>query len=109
MAEFGRMWENLDDRVTDMVFRVEDAPEDVMQEAVWAGAVATQAQAMTMSQQARNVPANDALANATTNAARRRRPSRSATRGEKVGRNDPCPCGSGKKYKNCHMKMAQPR
>ena len=21
----------------------------------------------------------------------------------KVGRNDPCPCGSGKKYKNCHM------
>lgn len=22
---------------------------------------------------------------------------------EKVGRNDPCPCGSGKKYKNCCM------
>ena len=22
----------------------------------------------------------------------------------KVGRNDPCPCGSGKKYKHCHMK-----
>lgn len=21
---------------------------------------------------------------------------------EKIGRNDPCPCGSGKKYKNCH-------
>jgi preprotein translocase subunit SecA len=21
---------------------------------------------------------------------------------EKVGRNDPCPCGSGKKYKHCH-------
>jgi preprotein translocase subunit SecA len=26
--------------------------------------------------------------------------------GEKVGRNDPCPCGSGKKYKNCHGKGA---
>jgi preprotein translocase SecA subunit len=24
--------------------------------------------------------------------------------GEKVGRNDPCPCGSGKKYKRCHGK-----
>ena len=24
---------------------------------------------------------------------------------EKVGRNDPCPCGSGKKYKNCHGKF----
>ncbi|MDE2462599.1 MAG: SEC-C domain-containing protein, partial [Alphaproteobacteria bacterium] len=22
--------------------------------------------------------------------------------GPKVGRNDPCPCGSGKKYKHCH-------
>jgi len=23
---------------------------------------------------------------------------------KRVGRNDPCPCGSGKKYKNCHGK-----
>jgi preprotein translocase subunit SecA len=23
----------------------------------------------------------------------------------KVGRNDPCPCGSGKKYKLCHGKL----
>jgi preprotein translocase subunit SecA len=22
--------------------------------------------------------------------------------GPKIGRNDPCPCGSGKKYKSCH-------
>ena len=26
--------------------------------------------------------------------------------GPKIGRNDPCPCGSGKKYKNCHGKDA---
>ncbi|MDE6264125.1 MAG: preprotein translocase subunit SecA [Paramuribaculum sp.] len=25
-----------------------------------------------------------------------------AQAGPKIGRNDPCPCGSGKKYKNCH-------
>jgi uncharacterized protein len=25
----------------------------------------------------------------------------------KVGRNDPCPCGSGKKYKQCCMKHPQ--
>ena len=25
---------------------------------------------------------------------------------KKIGRNDPCPCGSGKKYKNCHGKLA---
>jgi preprotein translocase subunit SecA len=26
-------------------------------------------------------------------------------RGQKVGRNDPCPCGSGRKYKQCHGKL----
>jgi len=25
--------------------------------------------------------------------------------GQKVGRNDPCPCGSGKKFKQCHGKL----
>jgi preprotein translocase subunit SecA len=31
-----------------------------------------------------------------------RQPVQQVVRGEKVGRNDPCPCGSGKKYKKCH-------
>jgi preprotein translocase subunit SecA len=26
-------------------------------------------------------------------------------KGRKVGRNEPCPCGSGKKYKQCHGKL----
>jgi preprotein translocase subunit SecA len=29
-----------------------------------------------------------------------------ASSGPKVGRNDPCPCGSGKKYKHCHGQLA---
>ena len=28
-----------------------------------------------------------------------------AFEGMRVGRNDPCPCGSGKKYKQCHGKL----
>lgn len=29
---------------------------------------------------------------------------------EKIGRNDPCPCGSGKKYKQCCLKKpVEPR
>jgi hypothetical protein len=27
---------------------------------------------------------------------------------KKIGRNDPCPCGSGKKYKHCHGKAGMP-
>ena len=33
-------------------------------------------------------------------------PTAPAKRAQKTGRNDPCPCGSGKKYKNCHGSVA---
>jgi preprotein translocase subunit SecA len=33
-------------------------------------------------------------------------PRRPAKTGAKVGRNDPCPCGSGKKHKQCCGKIA---
>ena len=29
-------------------------------------------------------------------------PAAQVIKGDKTGRNDPCPCGSGKKYKKCH-------
>ncbi|HID9654891.1 TPA: preprotein translocase subunit SecA [Serratia marcescens] len=32
-------------------------------------------------------------------------PNAPATAERKVGRNDPCPCGSGKKYKQCHGRL----
>ncbi|MEX1271810.1 MAG: preprotein translocase subunit SecA [Acidimicrobiia bacterium] len=31
-----------------------------------------------------------------------RGPQKPVTTGDKIGRNEPCPCGSGKKYKRCH-------
>jgi preprotein translocase subunit SecA len=33
-------------------------------------------------------------------------PQQPADAGPKVGRNDSCPCGSGKKYKHCHGKLS---
>ena len=39
---------------------------------------------------------------------RSRRPSAPVVRdGRKVGRNEPCPCGSGRKYKHCHGQLAR--
>ena len=32
------------------------------------------------------------------------KPQQPAKAEKRIGRNDPCPCGSGKKYKNCHGK-----
>src|SRR5690606_34491966 len=33
------------------------------------------------------------------------RPQTAAREGAKVGRNEPCPCGSGKEYKHCHGQL----
>ena len=41
-----------------------------------------------------------------TNSASDTKPKPIVNNGPKVGRNDPCPCGSGKKYKNCCGKNA---
>ncbi len=43
----------------------------------------------------------EAAQNAGRSASPQRQPAKA---GPKIGRNDPCPCGSGKKYKNCHGK-----
>jgi preprotein translocase subunit SecA len=49
----------------------------------------------------------EALAADSDEAGKAKTAAQPATRqAQKVGRNDPCPCGSGKKYKHCHGKLA---
>ena len=50
-----------------------------------------------------NDPNQQAAASQDTRDPQKREPIRAE---KSVGRNDPCPCGSGKKYKNCHGKNA---
>ena len=49
-------------------------------------------------------PGENAQREAAQNANQAAKPQQPAKAEPKVGRNDPCPCGSGKKYKNCHGK-----
>ena len=105
MKEFDTMWESLQDRVTDSIFRMEDAGEEAIQEALWAGQMAQHEQAQSYVQ---TITSNQQQAEASTNQQSDKKKEPIRNRMEKVGRNDPCPCGSGKKYKNCHMKMNQP-
>ena len=46
--------------------------------------------------------ANQAAAQSASRNPQAQRPTAPVHVGPKIGRNDPCPCGSGKKYKNCH-------
>ena len=49
----------------------------------------------------RQAPPADMRFSAPFKSAQRQKPQTMVRKGEKVGRNDPCPCGSGKKYKKC--------
>jgi preprotein translocase subunit SecA len=103
MKEFEQMWEGLYDRVTTDVFRMQDQGAEAFQEALWAGAMAFHAEAQSITQAAAQQQSEQS-----TNQASEKKAEPIRNRGERIGRNDPCPCGSGKKYKNCHMRQAQP-
>ncbi len=97
MKEFDTMWDGIQAKVTDAVFRMEE--EEAFQESVWSIGAAIHESAAP--------PTAAANLQATTNSsqsAKKVEPIRH--QGDRVGRNDPCPCGSGKKYKNCHMRQA---
>jgi preprotein translocase subunit SecA len=100
MKEFDTMWEGVQEKVTEAVFRMEEA--EGFQESVWSiGATIHEAAP-------RPMPSADAAAQqqaALSNRQGDKKPEPIRNRGDRVGRNDPCPCGSGKKYKNCHMRQ----
>ena len=51
-----------------------------------------------------NLPGEAANRAAAQGASRSAQPTQPVKAAPRIGRNDPCPCGSGKKYKNCHGK-----
>lgn len=106
MKEFDTMWENLEDKVCFTVFRMED--DESFQESVWSISAAVHEQAPgAMSASANGSMRSEqdaAIANSGTSD-KKQEPIRN--RQAKVGRNDPCTCGSGKKYKNCCMRLGK--
>ncbi len=97
MKTFEAMWDSVGERVTDLVFRMEQLDESfvgstwteteaIHEDAASAGEIASQQQAAIDGTQADQKP----------------EPIRH--RQKRVGRNEPCPCGSGKKFKNCCMR-----
>jgi preprotein translocase subunit SecA len=100
MKLFDQMWKSINDRATELVFRVEQLnPEFVSH--TWRETSAKHEAGPTASDIAREQ--QQAIAASQGPSDGKVDPIRN--RGEKVGRNDPCPCGSGKKYKNCHMRI----
>ncbi|VTS06731.1 preprotein translocase subunit SecA [Tuwongella immobilis] len=116
MKEFEAMWKAYEDHVTDAIFRIEDMQgEEDVQEVLWAGQAASHARAASATetiakkQVAEQSQSQSQTASGGGAATSEEAPKVATIRsGPRVGRNDPCPCGSGKKYKNCHMRIDSP-
>ena len=103
MRTFEIMWASIGDRVTDLIFRMEQLDENFIG-STWKETAAVHESAPSptdISQQ------QQAAIEGSQGQAQKMEPIRN--RGERVGRNEPCPCGSGKKYKNCCMRKQQSR
>ncbi|MCA9243312.1 MAG: SEC-C domain-containing protein, partial [Phycisphaerales bacterium] len=102
---FNEMLANVRDRVTDLIFKVRlsaapgaeaPAPTRMPQNMTESRADTTAASAIAEAARDRQAAMQSQGEGAKPKTIRRDEP--------KVGRNDPCPCGSGKKYKQCHGK-----
>jgi len=97
---FTQMLETLKQEVVSIICRVQvqerdvDALEEQRRRAESAPRTYTHADAAALNDEAGDEPATPAA------------PQTPFVRGDKVGRNDPCPCGSGKKYKQCHGQLS---
>jgi preprotein translocase subunit SecA len=99
MKLFEEMWKHIGDRATEYVFKIEQLNEDFVS-STWVETSATHEQAPGATEEFER---SQQQTNASNQGDAKPEPIRN--RGQRVGRNDPCPCGSGKKYKNCHMRM----
>ena len=101
MRLFEDMWVSIDQRVTDLIFRMEQLDEGFVG-STFVETAATHEQAPSNSEIAQQQQA--AIDSSQQQGDQKVDPIRN--REKKVGRNEPCPCGSGKKYKNCCMRSA---
>jgi len=95
---FTLMQGNIAEAVTDMVYRI-SVPDEMDAERLDA-ALSDRWQPSSMTQSEASAYETEADQGPVGSAPEHIEPIRRET--PKVGRNDPCPCGSGKKYKKCH-------
>jgi preprotein translocase subunit SecA len=101
MRLFDQMWLSIGEQITDVIFRME-AIEEGMVESSLVETVARH-DAFDDSQYLSQEKIEDLKA-ADQAGESQPEPKTIRNRTEKAGRNDPCPCGSGKKFKNCCMR-----
>ena len=101
MKIFEAMWDSIFARVTDLIFRMEQIDPGFVS-STWNESEAVHEEVAANSSISDISQQQEAAIEGSQHGDRKPEPIRNLA--PKVGRNDPCPCGSGKKYKNCHLK-----
>jgi len=105
MRLFDQMWLSLGERITDVIFRMEAIDEDLVANS-WVETSARHdsydATKVLMEEKMADLQAAEQARGETSSS--EPDPVTIRNRSEKASRNDPCPCGSGKKFKNCCMR-----
>lgn len=105
MRLFDSMWESIGERATDLIFRMESFNEEFVR-STWVDArhEKSEVAAAAVSGSAGDGTSHQEVAQQSARGDADAKPEPIRHHGPRVGRNDPCPCGSGKKYKSCCMK-----
>jgi preprotein translocase subunit SecA len=103
MRLFDTMWLSVGERITDVIFRMEAIDDDLVASSWVEPETSARHDAFDVTQALMEEKKAD-LEAADNASAEPPPPVTIRNRSEKAGRNDPCPCGSGKKYKNCCMR-----
>ena len=100
MRIFDAMWNGVFERVTDYVYRVEQLDENFIG-SVWSAGTTMRATQPAAQSATAEIDAERAAQEEAIEASKGQKVETIRNKEPRVGRNDPCPCGSGKKYKNC--------
>ncbi|NDC54660.1 MAG: hypothetical protein EBZ74_10325, partial [Planctomycetia bacterium] len=104
MRTFDLMWKAIDERVVDIVYRIEQVEQEEQVKSTFRETAAIHAEAPSAAALAPSSGPQQAAAADSSGEPVNLEPIRNL--GAKVGRNDPCPCGSGRKFKNCCAKSS---
>jgi preprotein translocase subunit SecA len=101
MKLFEQMWDVIERETSDLVFKMESLDEGFVS-STWQETSAVHAEATSATEElSRSQQQSGAASQGEIKVETIR------NRGPRVGRNDPCPCGSGKKYKHCCMRLGR--
>ncbi|MCA9094296.1 MAG: SEC-C domain-containing protein [Planctomycetaceae bacterium] len=103
MKAFDMMWKRIGEQITTAIFRLEEMNPDFVGH-LWRITSTTKQEAVSaLEAEPESTGDADSQSGGRSQSGGEKAIEPIRNSGRRIGRNDPCPCGSGKKFKNCCM------